>query len=185
MEYIEMLEQLRNNGPDTWQQLPKIKLIISQLIEMIDEQHPGSSFFNEEKYKSSMVNHFAKKGIVPRAQGKKYGKEHIAINTACAMFKQVLTLENMIPLIKNCAGDGKEVLDHKIKAFYEEFLEISTREKEEILCKLDSPGVKNEKDVQAIANTAMECAIKSYMNQLACKMLIEQLSEISGDGKGK
>lgn len=172
MDYNEMIEILSGSEVEEWEQLPKIKLIISQLVEIIDEQHAGSKFFEEEKYKASMVNHFAKKGIVPRAEGKKYGKEHLAMNTVCAMLKQILTLEDMIPLMKNCCGDGETLDTDKIRDFYGRFLDSSGAEKKNILADLDSI---DENDREAASDIAMKFAIRSYMNQLACKIIIDSI----------
>ncbi len=172
MNYDEMIKILDGLQAEGWEQLPKIKLIISQLVEIIDEQHLGSRFFDEEKYKGSMVNHFAKKGIVPRAEGKKYGKEHLAANTVCAMLKQVLTLENMIPLMTNCCGDGEILEVEKIKDFYGKFLKNSVKEKQNIMADLK---LIDENDRESICDIAINFAIRSYMNQLACKIIIESI----------
>lgn len=186
MDYNKAVDHLKTTKPDTWEEMPRIKLIISQLMEIMEEQHLGSQIFDDEKYKTSMVNYFAKKGIIPRAEGKKYGKEHIASNTITALLKQVLSMEEMKPIMISGAGDGETLEEDKIKEFYERLTLGLERELAEVMPALEALRKEESKktfpmdkklseDKKIAAETALDLAIKSYVNRLACRIIIEGL----------
>ena len=43
----------------------------------------------------TMVNNYTKSGLVPRADGKKYGREHLAYLTAICILKRVMSAKDM------------------------------------------------------------------------------------------
>ncbi len=55
---------------------------------------------------ASMVNNYTKNGLVPRAEGKKYNREHLAYLTFICILKQVMSSRDMDLLIRTeLAGD--------------------------------------------------------------------------------
>ena len=78
--------------PEHWNMIPDLDLYMDQIIEYMKRQHPG--FDVNEKLTSSMVNNYTKQGLMPRSNGKKYGREHIAWLTAICLIKQIVSVND-------------------------------------------------------------------------------------------
>ena len=52
---------------------------------------------------AAMVNNYTKNGLVPRAEGKKYNRDHLAYLTAVCILKQVMSARDMDLLIRHGA----------------------------------------------------------------------------------
>lgn len=102
--------------PD-WDELPKIKLYMDQVIGLIT-QYLGFFVFDpaEEKLLTpSMVNNYVKMRLLPPPVKKKYGRKHIALLIMICTFKQSLSMaavEQMLP------PDDED----EIRADYERFV---------------------------------------------------------------
>jgi len=87
--------------PD-WDELPKIKLYMDQVIGLIT-QYLGFFVYDptEEKLLTpSMVNNYVKMRLLPPPVKKKYGRKHIALLIMICTFKQSLSMaavEQMLP----------------------------------------------------------------------------------------
>lgn len=57
-------------------------------------------FDEEDALTASMVNNYTKSGLVPRAEGKKYNREHLAYLTAICVLKRVMSTRDMDLLIR-------------------------------------------------------------------------------------
>ncbi|HRX58708.1 MAG TPA: DUF1836 domain-containing protein [Eubacteriales bacterium] len=102
--------------PD-WDELPKIKLYMDQVIGLIT-QYLGFFVYDptEEKLLTpSMVNNYVKMRLLPPPVKKKYGRKHIALLIMICTFKQSLSMaavEQMLP------PDDED----EIRADYERFV---------------------------------------------------------------
>jgi DNA-binding transcriptional MerR regulator len=102
--------------PD-WDELPRIKLYMDQMIGLIT-QFLGFFVYDpgEEKLLTpSMVNNYVKMRLLPPPVKKKYSRKHIALLIMICTFKQSLSMaavEQMLP------PDDEE----KIRADYERFV---------------------------------------------------------------
>ncbi|NCB05771.1 MAG: DUF1836 domain-containing protein, partial [Clostridia bacterium] len=56
-------------------------------------------FDEGERLTSAMVNNYSKEGLFPRAEGKKYGRNHLARLTAICALKQVLSVRELKTLL--------------------------------------------------------------------------------------
>lgn len=94
-EQLAQLErQLSEDRPVDWDSLPDIPLYMDQVVSYLGRQLIG--FGRGDTLTSAMVNNYIKDGLVPRAQGKRYGKEHLAYLTLVAAVKQVLSVRDMM-----------------------------------------------------------------------------------------
>lgn len=165
MDNINKLkEKLLQHRPVKWELIPDIPLYMDQLKLYMMRQLIDLS--DEENLTSSMINNYSKMGILPRSQGKKYTKDHIAYLTDICLLKQVLQVKEVDALIK--AGTS----ENDIKSLYDITLNFLDEELSSVADELPKSEQKND-----IMMSALQLAISSYTRQLACKELIKLLNE--------
>ncbi len=175
---------LSENRPVPWQEIPDIPLYMDQVIEYMKRQHIG--LLSGESLTSSMVNNYIKKGLLPRATGKKYGREHIAYLTAICLLKQVLPVEDVAVLMK------AQLEEKNVEDFYLEYcnildLEFSKRAQEVALVQGPSQAldIKADEDSKVCESNVLEAAspqslvlrlaVSSYSKTLTCKKLLDEI----------
>lgn len=73
MKQLEELKQrMETQRPSDWESLPDISLYMDQVIGYMPRQL--IQYGEEERLTSAMVNNYIKDGLLPRAEGKRYGK---------------------------------------------------------------------------------------------------------------
>lgn len=158
--------KLMNEGvaeikPQPWDALPDLDLYMDQVLKYMTRQHVEID--PTDVLTASMVSNYVKSGTMPGANGKRYGREHIAYLTAIQTFKQVLSVK-----------DTKELIEYNIsnkdtKQFYDEFLELLGQE----LADIDfMSGVQGEVTEEQLGRMALRYAISSYANKLVCERLL-------------
>ena len=76
----ELQDRLRKERPVPWDQLPDFALYMDQVLSYMDRQ--VIRFDEDDGLTAAMVNNYTKSGLVPRASGKKYGRDHLAYLSA-------------------------------------------------------------------------------------------------------
>ena len=147
--------------PLPWDALPDIDLYMDQVLRYMPRQ--GVEIDPTDTLTASMVSNYVKSGTMPGANGKRYGREHLAYLTAIQTLKQVLSVNDTKRLI------SYNVEASDIKNFYGEYLGIL----EKTLGEIDFAKVA-ESDVNAneIGRIALKYAIISYANKLVCERLL-------------
>ena len=97
-EFEHLQDRLRQQRPVPWEQLPDFALYMDQVLSYMDRQ--VIRFDEEDTLTAAMVNNYTKSGLVPRAEGKKYNREHLAYLTAICILKQVLSAKDIDLLIR-------------------------------------------------------------------------------------
>ena len=93
-----LLTQLREHRPAVWDQLPDFALYMDQVLNYMDRQ--VIRFDEADGLTAAMVNNYTKSGLVPRAKGKKYDRDHLAYLTVICVLKHVMTTKDMDFLIR-------------------------------------------------------------------------------------
>ena len=103
-EIRELKERLERERPVEWEAFPDIGLYMDQLISYMPRQliHYGEG----ESLTSAMVNNYIKDGAMPRAEGKRYSRTHLAYLTALCALKQVLSVKDA-GLLLAAASEGR------------------------------------------------------------------------------
>ena len=91
-------QQLRTRRPAGWDQLPDFPLYMDQVLSYMDRQI--IHFDQDTGLTATMVNNYTKNGLVPRTEGKKYSREHLAYLTTICILKRVLSARDMDMLIR-------------------------------------------------------------------------------------
>ena len=108
-DLTELRQRLRTQRPVPWEQLPDFALYMDQVLSYMDRQ--VIRFDEDDGLTSAMVNNYTKSGLVPRAAGKKYNREHLAYLTAICVLKQVMSTRDMDLLIKEELQGDRPIAD--------------------------------------------------------------------------
>lgn len=161
MDMNQFMEKTVEQTKTTFDKLPDIDLYMDQVIEYLSKQ--CSSDGNNDKISGAMINNYIKDKILPRANGKKYGKIHLAFLMMTARLKQVLTVKDIGLLISDLEED-------EVSEYFDSFQEILFKNIEELKNKIPS-----DKDDLKLA--ALEFATAAYVNKIACEKLLEKTEE--------
>lgn len=165
MEELEELKsRLEEERPMPWDSFPDIGLYMDQVISYISRQ----LIFYEggETLTPAMVNNYIKDGLLPRADGKKYGKTHLGYLTAICALKQVLSVKETRALL-SAGGEGRQP-EALYAAFYQE-LSLALDCTAEVL---DATLSQEE-----LPRLALRLALRSYADKLACERVLSLMSQ--------
>mgnify|MGYP003161519911 CR=1 FL=1 len=103
-EIRELKERLERERPVEWEAFPDIGLYMDQVLSYMDRQ--VIRFDDEDTLTAAMVNNYIKDGAMPRAEGKRYSRTHLAYLTALCALKQVLSVKDA-GLLLAAASEGR------------------------------------------------------------------------------
>lgn len=173
LEHRAELERLKlrmaSERPAEWDDLPDLPLYMDQLVAYVDRQL--ITFREGEGLTSAKINNYIKDGIVPRANGKRYEKEHIATLTAVAVLKQVLSVRDLATLMENGVKEANPE-----EAYTRFCIGVDNALKEAL--------EDMEKGPDDLPSLAVSLALRSYADALACRRILDLLREES-DGAAK
>ena len=106
-------------------------------------------------------------GLVPRAEGKRYGPVHLGYLTAMCALKRVLSVREIGVLLSAAQARGNP--PETLYGYFTNALDAALTDTARSLEELDDP-----KD---LARTALDLALRSYANQLACARLLDIMQE--------
>ena len=91
-ELLDLKQRLEQERPTPWAELSDLALYMDQIISYMPRQL--IHFDDGEVLTSAMVNNYIKDGLVPRADGKRYGPVHLGYLTAVCALKKVLSVRD-------------------------------------------------------------------------------------------
>ncbi len=94
----DLFHRLQTQRPVPWEQLPDFALYMDQVLSYMDRQ--VIRFDDDDTLTAAMVNNYTKSGLVPRAEGKKYSREHLAYLTAICVLKRVMSTKDVDMVIR-------------------------------------------------------------------------------------
>jgi len=166
MDELEALrERLRSQRPVDWEQLPDFPLYMDQVLSYMDRQI--IRFDEDDGLTAAMVNNYTKSGLVPRAEGKKYNRDHLAYLTAICILKRVMSSRDMdLVLSEKLQGQGD------IPARYRSFCESLDSALNLTADELDRYSGEEEQ-----ADAAVHFALLSYAAGVASRRYVSMLRE--------
>ena len=168
-ELLDLKKRMEQERPASWEQLPDIALYMDQIISYMPRQL--IHFDEGELLTSAMVNNYIKDGIAPRANGKRYEKEHLSILTAIAALKQVLSVRDLATLLEHGVALGPP------EETYTRFCNALDTALNDTVDRLDNGP-------DALPNLAVHLALHAYAEVLACRRILDLL-RASEDGNPK
>ena len=179
-DLTDLQERLRTQRPVEWEQLPDFALYMDQVLSYMDRQF--IRFDEDDTLTAAMVNNYTKSGLVPRAEGKKYSRDHLAYLTAICILKRVMSTRDMDLLIHE-ELQGSHSVESGYNAFcasLDKALNITVEEME--ARPADS----------SLADAAIHFALLSYAAGVASSRYVallrqqkEQSGELPAKGKNK
>lgn len=164
-DLTELRQRLRTQRPVPWEQLPDFALYMDQVLSYMDRQ--VIRFDEDDGLTSAMVNNYTKSGLVPRAAGKKYNREHLAYLTAICVLKQVMSTRDMDLLIKQELQGERSVADG-YAAFCESLVKALNITADEMELYLDE---------STLADAAIHFALLSYAAGVASNRYVSLLRQ--------
>ena len=166
-ELAELKQQLAEQRPDGWDELPDIPLYMDQVVGYLARQLV--SVGDGDALTSAMINNYIKDGLVERANGKKYGQEHLAYLTAITALKQVMSVREM----KVLTTVGREMRAPQRQ--YEYFCQYLDRAMADAAANVDE-----DTSDESLPKLVLDLAMRSYANGLACHQALAILAQRTG-----
>ena len=164
MDELQNLKtRMEQERPAPWKDLPAIALYMDQLISYMPRQL--IRFDQGPVLTSAMVNNYIKDGLVPRAEGKRYGPIHLGYLTAVVALKQVLSVRDIGALMG--AGRALEKTPPEQYGYFCGALDHALTD--------TAQSIDPEADKSDLAKMALDFAVRSYANQLACQRILHIL----------
>ena len=165
MEELNALrERMREQRPVAYRAMPDFPLYMDQVLSYMERQ--VLRFDEGDVLTSAMVNNYTKNGLLPRAEGKKYTREHLAYLTAICVLKHVMSAKDMEVLFSHCLR--REEVDGDYAAFRES-LDRSMNLVSDVM-----EGYPEEEDA---AEAALHFALLSYAAGLSRSRFVARLRE--------
>ena len=169
-ELLDLKARMERERPAAWEELPDIALYMDQLISYMPRQL--IHFDDSESLTSAMVNNYIKDGLVPRADGKRYGPVHLGYLTAVCALKKVLSVRDIGALIQ--AGQASK----DPPTLYNYFCAALDRALSDTAAAIDETAQRED-----LARMGLDLALRSYANQLACARILDILQPQQEDRK--
>ena len=166
-ELAELKQQLAEQRPDGWDELPDIPLYMDQVVGYLARQLV--SVGDGDALTSAMINNYIKDGLVERANGKKYGQEHLAYLTAITALKQVMSVREM----KVLTTVGREMRAPQRQ--YEYFCQYLDRAMADAAANVDEDTSDHD-----LPKLVLDLAMRSYAYGLACHRTLAILAQRTG-----
>jgi len=177
-DLTDLLTRLRDQRPVDWDQLPDFSLYMDQILSYMDRQ--VIRFNGDDGLTAAMVNNYTKSGLAPRAEGKKYGREHLAYFTVICILKRVMSTRDMDLLIREELQGDRSVADG-YAAFLQSLNKALNITADELAARMEG----GEPDDAALADDAIHFALLSYAAGVAGSRCVALLRERKGPVKGK
>lgn len=174
-DLTDLQARLREHRPVDWDQLPDFSLYMDQVLSYMDRQ--VLHFDKDDGLTAAMVNNYTKSGLAPRAEGKKYGREHLAYFTAICVLKRVMSTRDMDLLIR------EELQDRPVREGYAAFRRSLDKALNITADELAARTGDGELDDPALADAAIHFALLSYAAGVAgsrCVALLRERKEPKG-----
>ena len=160
----ELQERLRQQRPVEWEKMPDFALYMDQVLSYMDRQ--VIRFDEDDSLTAAMVNNYTKSGLVPRAEGKKYNRDHLAYLTAICILKQVLSAKDIDLLIREMVQGAGDIQDG-----YASFCSGLDRVLNATADEIDT------RSNESLAYEAIHFALLSYASHVACSRYVSLLRQ--------
>ena len=162
-ELQDLRRRMEQERPVPWNELPDIALYMDQIISYMPRQL--IHFDEGESLTSAMVNNYIKEGLVPRADGKRYGPVHLGYLTAVSALKKVLSVRDTGALI--AAGQARTTDPQALYGYFCNALDQALSD--------TAKTIRDDAQPNELAQLALTLALRSYANQLACARILDIL----------
>lgn len=169
MEQIKnLINKLIEQNSVSYERLPDIDLYMDQVIEYLSRQSVSSR--ENDKISSAMINNYIKDGLLPRANDKKYSREHLAYLMMISRLKQTLSVKDTGMLLKADIGD-KDIVGYFDN--FQALVSDTARTVEDYL-------PDDESELSAVA---LKLAVSGYVSRVVCELILAKLDSAENEKK--
>jgi len=182
-EMMDWNTKFADQKPVMWDRLPDIELYMDQVVTFLDRQLYNHRRNEEDRIiTASMINNYTKGHVIPRAESKKYSRDHIALLLVICSLKKVLSMPDLSDLLK----DFRVNESNEIERFYARFREVQELaiEKTYEIVSEGIQGIKGENDKEILRNLALQLAVEAQTKCIASEQILSIL-ESKNDAKEK
>ena len=91
-----------------WDAIPDLGLYMDQTVSFVQEQMSGwMRQENSDALTPSMINNYAKKGLIPRPEKRKYYRAHIALLLVIAFLKNTMSMDEIAAVFRTFENDAQ------------------------------------------------------------------------------
>ncbi|MBQ4065151.1 MAG: DUF1836 domain-containing protein [Clostridia bacterium] len=163
MEQIkDLIDRMIAQTDLTYDRLPDIDLYMDQVIEYLSRRCVSSR--ENDKISSAMINNYIKDGLLPRANDKKYGREHLAYLMMIARLKQMLSVKDTGLLLK-ADTEGKDIV-----SYFDGFQAL-------VADTARAVGESLPEDDDGLSAVALRLAVSGYVSRIVCELILARLEE--------
>lgn len=153
----EIIQELIERKDMESEEIPGIYLYMDQLLSLFEENFPYN--YGEAKLTKTMINNYAKGGIIQPAYKKKYNKEHVLMILVTCMLKRELSLSEI-----------KEIVDESVEKV-DNFNEKEVKKNK----KSDKPVDKNSEKLEEDKESSLKLESISDKDSESIKLEIEEI----------
>lgn len=160
----------------SWDRIPDIELYMDQVVTFLDRQFVIQRENEEERIITpSMINNYTKDNVIPRAESKKYSRDHIALLMVVCSLKKVLSMPDLSNLLKDFKANESD----QVEKFYERFRAVQeiamTRTSGIIAAEMEKIDGENEKET--LRNLALQLAVEAQTKCIAAERILGVLEK--------
>lgn len=159
-----------------WKMLPDIGLYMDQIVTFLERQlDPQGAGEVDSALTPSMINNYIKGRVLPRTEGKKYSRDHLARLLVLSSLKPVLSIPELAVLLK-----GPDSGWGSFEEFYGLFRRIHAESFEEAARALDSGlrGIPPGAEAAELRNLALGFAVRAKTLGLAAEKLLARVEAL-------
>ena len=163
MEQIkELIDRMIEQTHLTYDRLPDIDLYMDQVIEYLSRQSLSSR--ENDKISSAMINNYIKDGLLPRANEKRYAREHLAYLMMISRLKQMLSVKDTGLLLK-VDTEGRDIV-----SYFNDFQGLVAGTARAVEASLPD-------DDDGLSAVALRLAVSGYVSRIVCELILARLEE--------
>lgn len=177
-ELLNMAKKISSLKELTLENIPEIDLYMDQITSFMNDKLQGFKRNEDDQILTkTMINNYAKAGILESPVKKKYSREHMAKLILIYHLKQVLSINDIALLFSKKGKDGK-LLPSSLTKTYSTFSKILVEESaqfyEGFSKKLDSFKAANlTSENDSLLLTVLILSIRSGIEKRMAEMLID------------
>jgi hypothetical protein len=165
-------------APSEWDRLPDLGLYMDQVVTFLERELESLKGRKGERLVTpSMINNYAKANIIPRTEGKKYSRQHMALLLSAFILKRVLSAQDIALLMSGLGGQSDT------KAFYESLRRSMDQAAKETVAAVRE-GIQAAEDGESVPGKAylelaLRLAVEASLRSFAAEILLGETEELA------
>ena len=184
----QLVEDVANTPLLQTRDIPKVDLYMEQVISFFDQELRAFARDPEDKvFTNTMINNYAKAGILPRPDKKRYNRRHLITLTYIFLLKQVLSIQDIGDFFKLMGNTDQQELEalydiyqELVDDYREAYVAANAQRQERIANKLREHGLNDEKYEKLMMLSIL--SMEATAHKMVCTRLLDA-SKASDDAK--